>query len=59
VGKCLVGSAFRYATGRDAGPQDSCTIDRLSQRFASSGGDLLDLAVAITTDETFFVRQGR
>jgi hypothetical protein len=59
VGKCFVGSAFRYATGRDAGAQDSCTIDRLSKRFASSGGDLLDLAVAITTDETFFVRQGR
>jgi hypothetical protein len=57
VGKCFVATALRYATGREIGSQDSCTIDRLSKRFATSGGDMLDLAVAITTDESFFVRQ--
>ena len=59
VGKCFVSTAFRYAYGRDVAPADSCAIDRLSARFAASGGDMLDLAVAITTDETFFARQAR
>jgi hypothetical protein len=57
VGKCFVATALRYATGREIGSQDSCTVDRLSKRFAASGGDMLDLAVAITTDESFLVRQ--
>jgi hypothetical protein len=59
VGKCFVSTAFRYAAGRDVAPADSCTIDRLAARFATSGGDMRDLAVAITTDTSFFARQAR
>jgi hypothetical protein len=56
VQKCFLETAFRYALGRAAGSLDACTLDRLSKRFAASGGDMIDLTVAITTDETFFQR---
>jgi Protein of unknown function (DUF1588)/Protein of unknown function (DUF1592)/Protein of unknown function (DUF1585)/Protein of unknown function (DUF1595) len=57
--RCFVETAFRYAYGREPGAGDRCTIDRLLKRFGESGGNVIDLAVAITTDETFFVRQAR
>lgn len=56
VSSCFVATAFRYAHGRAPEAGDACTIDRLSARFAGSGGDIKDLAVAITTDESFTVR---
>jgi hypothetical protein len=56
VKKCFVETAFRYALGRTADPADACTLDRLGKRFATSGGDMIDLTVALTTDESFFQR---
>jgi hypothetical protein len=58
VNRCLVATAFRYAHGRPATDGDSCALDRLVARFEASGGDLLDLAVALATDDSFIVRQG-
>jgi hypothetical protein len=58
VKKCFVETAFRYAIGRAAGSLDACTVDRLGKRFAASGGDMIDLTVALTTDESFFQRAG-
>ena len=58
VKRCFLETAFRYALGRAAGSLDACTLDRLSQRFAASDGDMIDLTVAITTDESFFQRAG-
>jgi hypothetical protein len=58
VRQCFVETAFRYALGRAAGTPDACTLDRLGKRFATSGGDMIDLTVALTTDESFFQRAG-
>ena len=58
VKKCFIETAFRYAHGREAAPADACTLQRLDTRFSGSGGDMIDLAVAMTTDETFFQRAG-
>jgi hypothetical protein len=58
VEKCFVETAFRYAHGREAGSIDACTLQRLGTRFAGTGGDMIDLAVALTTDEGFFQRAG-
>jgi len=59
VGACFVRTAFRYGHGREPGPGDGCALDRLSRRFAASGGRILDLAVAMTTDDSFFQRQNQ
>ena len=58
VARCFVETAFRYANGRAPGPADTCALDRLSARFGTSGGDMIDLAVALVTDESFFQRAG-
>jgi hypothetical protein len=57
VAACFVRTAFRYGHGREPVAGDACALDRLSRRFAASGGRILDLAVAITTDDSFFQRQ--
>jgi hypothetical protein len=57
VASCFVTTAFRYTHGRPAGAQDACAVDRLARRFASTGGHVIDLMVAITTDDSFFQRQ--
>jgi hypothetical protein len=59
VSACFVQTAFRYAHGRAAEAGDACTIDRLAAQFATSGGDIKDLAVAITTDDSFTSRAAR
>jgi hypothetical protein len=56
AGRCVVAKAFRYAHGRADEPSDACALDRLSQAFDAAGGDMVALAVAITADESFFVR---
>jgi hypothetical protein len=56
VSACFVRTAFRYGHGRDPGAGDSCALERLHKRFATSGGRILDLAVAMTTDDSFFQR---
>jgi Protein of unknown function (DUF1592)/Protein of unknown function (DUF1588)/Protein of unknown function (DUF1595)/Protein of unknown function (DUF1585) len=57
VASCFVKTAFRYSHGREPLAADACTVDRLSRRFASTGGRILDLAVALTTDDSFLQRQ--
>jgi hypothetical protein len=57
VASCFVTTAFRYTHGRPAGAQDACAVDRLARRFASTGGHVIDLMVAITPDDSFFQRQ--
>jgi hypothetical protein len=56
---CFVTRALRYAAGRslDEQKQDRCAIERLSKQFNATGGDVLDLAVALATDETFTTRR--
>jgi hypothetical protein len=57
VAACFVRTAFRYSHGREPAAGDACALDRLSRRFTATGGRILDLAVAITTDDSFVQRQ--
>jgi hypothetical protein len=57
VAACFVSTMFRYAHGREPGTEDACAIDRLSQRFGGSGGNIVDLAVAVATDSSFIQRR--
>jgi hypothetical protein len=58
VARCFVATAFRYAQGRAPGSVDRCALDRLGERFQRSGGNVIDLAVAMTTDQAAFLRAG-
>lgn len=53
VRRCMVTQVFRYAFGRGETEQDSCTLDKLEQRFAASDGDFRELLVAITQTDPF------
>ena len=59
VKQCFLQMAFTYAHGRAADPDnaDRCVLDRLSQKFSGASGNIVELAAAIATDETFFVRR--
>jgi hypothetical protein len=56
---CFVTRAFEYAHGRAPHVPgiDHCAVERLGRSFERSGGHLLELAVAIATDDSFFIRQ--
>jgi hypothetical protein len=58
VGRCFVSTAFRYAQGRNPEGFDRCALERLGKRFDTSNGNMIDLAVALTSDEAFFLRAG-
>jgi hypothetical protein len=53
VRRCVVSQWFRYAFGREATAEESCTLDRLSSAFRDSGGDLQELMVGLTQTEPF------
>jgi hypothetical protein len=59
VNQCFVRMAFSYGHGRDtdADNMDKCVLGRVSQKFEATGGNIVELAVAIASDETFFVRR--
>jgi hypothetical protein len=59
VDQCFLQMAFSYAHGRAADPDnaDKCVLGRVSQRFSGTGGNVVELAAAIASDETFFVRR--
>jgi hypothetical protein len=59
VSTCFVKTAFRYAYGREPEAGDACIVDRLAAQFATSGGSIKDLAVAIATDDSFTSRAAR
>jgi hypothetical protein len=56
VRDCVATQWFRFASGRSESDVDSCSIATLQDSFASSGGDLVELAVAITQTDSFWYR---
>jgi hypothetical protein len=47
---------FRYASGRLEGQQDGCSLESLHGAFNASGGDVLELVVAMTQTDAFMLR---
>ena len=54
---CYATHWFRYATGRPESPDDSCSLDGVTQAFAASGGDVRELLVAIAVSDAFRFRK--
>ena len=53
VKRCVATQWFRYAFGRGETAADDCTLDRLTEVLAESGGDLKLLMVALTQTTPF------
>lgn len=53
---CYATQWFRYAQARGEGAEDRCSVERLSSRFAASGGDIRELLVAVTESDAFLYR---
>jgi hypothetical protein len=56
VQKCVAVDWFRYANGRGESMQDSCSILKVADSLAKSGGDLRELVLAQTQTDAFLYR---
>jgi hypothetical protein len=54
---CFVKKSYEWAHGRAATALDGCALAGLARRFEGSSGNVLDLAAALASDETFFTRR--
>ncbi len=56
VRQCVATQWFRFATGRSEADQDACSLNPLRDAFDTSGGDLVELVVAMTQTDDFWYR---
>jgi hypothetical protein len=56
VQRCVAVDWFRYANGRGESMQDSCSILKVADSLAKSGGDLRELVLAQTQTDAFLYR---
>jgi hypothetical protein len=56
VNHCVAKTFFRFAIGRANPAADACAVHATQQSFASSGGELLQLAKATVTTDAFLYR---
>jgi hypothetical protein len=56
VRDCVALQWFRWGYGRDAGPRDACNVATLDRVFASSGGNVRELLLALTQTDAFLFR---
>ncbi len=53
---CFVNQVFRFSMGALERREDACAVDPVAQRFIDSGGDILELLVALVTSDHFITR---
>lgn len=56
VEECMALQSFRFASGRENRKEDACSLDQLNTAFAESGGNLVELLVALTKTDAFRYR---
>ncbi|HXU65330.1 MAG TPA: DUF1592 domain-containing protein, partial [Polyangia bacterium] len=56
VSDCMSTQWFRYASGRTEEVPDGCSLTTMQDAFAASGGDLVELFVAMTQTDAFWYR---
>ncbi len=56
VRDCVAKQWFTYANGRPIEPTDTCQLEAIQAAFAASGGDLVELLIAIVTRPEFRLR---
>ena len=57
VQDCVSTQWFRFAAGRNEAPGDECSLSTLQSSFSESGGDLVELVVAMTQTDAFWYRR--
>ena len=58
VRSCLVKQQFRYAAGRLETEADLCTLSNVEWALRDSGGNLLEMLVAMTQTDAFQYKRG-
>ena len=53
VRDCAPTQWLRYALARPEAPEDTCSVQQLKRSFATSGGNLKELLVAVTQSDAF------
>lgn len=56
VKDCVIGQWFRFGVGRGETEADRCTLDRLRQTFAATGGDARALILSLVVTDAFLYR---
>jgi hypothetical protein len=56
VTDCMATQMFRFATGRLEAAPDTCSLDGVKSTFSATGGDLIELVVALTQTDDFWYR---
>jgi hypothetical protein len=56
VRDCVATQWFRFSSGRFEEPTDGCSLTTLQDAFGASGGDLVELVVAMTQTDAFWYR---
>jgi hypothetical protein len=56
VSACFVKKAFQYAHGRHETRADACALESIGRAFDGADGDVLDLMVALASDDSFVQR---
>jgi hypothetical protein len=56
VQDCMATQMFRFAAGRGESSSDACSIANLQDAFSATGGDLVELLVAMTQTDAFLYR---
>jgi hypothetical protein len=57
MARCYTLQWFRFAYGRGETPDDEASLDAINEAFESSGGDVIELLVALTQTEAFRFRR--
>jgi hypothetical protein len=56
VSDCMATQWFRFGYGREEAKEDACTLGTLRTAFATSGGNIRDLLIALTQTDAFMFR---
>jgi len=56
VTDCMATQWFRFASGRLEAAPDTCSLASLKSTFSATGGDLIELVVALTQTDDFWYR---
>ena len=56
VSDCVAREWFRYAIGRDATSEDTCSLVNVQTTFTESGGKFRELILALTQTDAFRYR---
>ena len=56
VRDCIVSQWFRFGYGRDVSDADSCSTNALTNGVVASGGNIIELLVALTQTDAFMYR---